>query len=85
MQNQFVAFFKGNSSKKISVHKNIFDARRELFDFVKSPECKDISESEKEGIETFNDLTLLAYRSAVEGHWDAFVLPMKQIDMGRAA
>jgi len=79
MKNQVVALFKGTSRSRITVHKSIFDAQRDLLDFAKSPECKDIPESVKAQLETYADFETAAVRSATEGKWDAFVLTMKAV------
>ena len=74
-----IAFFNSKRSRLVSAHKMVLEAQKALLGFVKSPECKDIPDSTKENINTYDDLVELALNAALQRSWDAFVLPVKNL------
>lgn len=85
MKNDFIAIYTSNTTTQVTKHSNLFTAQRELLRFVRSRKCQDIPGSAKAGIRNYADLVRLAFHTAVQGGWSAFVVPKQDCKEAGAA
>jgi hypothetical protein len=74
MKHEFIAIYTSNTATKVTKHSNLFAAQRSLLRFVQSKKCRDIPARDKAGIRNYIDLVRLAFLTAVQGGWSAFVV-----------
>jgi len=74
MKEEFIAIYASSSTTQVTKHSSLFAAQRALLRFVRSRKCKEIPASAKAGIRSYLDLASLAFHTAVQGGWSAFVV-----------
>jgi hypothetical protein len=85
MKDRFIAIYTSNTTTQVTKHSSLFAAQRTLLRFARSRKCKEIPASAKAGIRSYLDLASLAFRTAVQGDWSAFVVERQNLKEAGAA